>query len=240
MSSRIIYVLCYDDESEHKAITEFSSYEWARIYRIPVESQNHLFEGVMYQTELMKLYDEWKDKEFVGTISYKLKDRLAWYHYTNMEQIDSKIRTVSKFEYDVVPFLFYGGANFEKLNPNLKNEFKHLTDSILQLSNQYKIGYRFMTRKQELLTDPFFFFNYWMTTPKSMLAYIQFFNTIWLPALESNQNVWNDSKYQGHLTAEQLKTLTKRVSHYPYHPFINERLPASYFRHKKYRIFYGS
>ena len=93
MSSRIIYVLCYDDVTEEKARTEFGMFKWARIYRIPKESQNHLFEGVMYQTELMKLYDEWKDKDYVGTISYKLRDRLNFYHYTTIDVISNKIES---------------------------------------------------------------------------------------------------------------------------------------------------
>jgi hypothetical protein len=239
MSSRIIYVLCYDDESEKKAITEFSQYPWARIYRIPVESQNHLFEGVMYQTELMKLYDEWKDKEFVGTISYKLKDRLAWYHYTNMERLDNNIRNVSSHAHDVMPFLFYGGANLTKLNPNLGDEFKRMLDSVIPIQRDYKFVHEFNTREKEFKISPFFFFNYWMTTPARMLEYIYFFNSFWLPTLESNQNVWNNAGYVGNMTSEQLKNLTKRVDYYPYHPFINERLPASYFRYKKVRIYYG-
>ena len=239
MSSRIIYVLCYDDESEQKANTEFIQYPWARIYRIPVESQNHLFEGVMYQTELMKLYDEWKDKEFVGTISYKLKARLNWYPYTTMERIDNAIQNMSPVSHDVVPFLHFGGANFSNLNPNLGDEFKKMTNYVIPIHKEYKVGYRINTREKEFKVSSFFFFNYWMATPAHMLEYIYFFNSIWLPTLESNANVWNNSGYQGHLTPEQLKNLTRRVDYYPYHPFINERLPASYFRYKKARIYYG-
>jgi hypothetical protein len=239
MSSRIIYVLCYDDESEQEANAEFSQYPWARIYRIPVEIQSHLFEGVMYQTELMKLYDEWKDKEFVGTISYKLKARLNWYPYTNMDKIDNTIRTASLVSHDVVPFLYFGGANLSALSPTLTHEFKRMADSLIPIHKEYKVGHRINTRDKEIQTSVFFFFNYWMTTPGRMLEYIYFFNSIWLPTLESNQNVWNNAGYVGNMTSEQLKSLTKRVDYYPYHPFINERLPASYFRYKKVRIYYG-
>ena len=77
-----------------------------------------------------------------------------------------------------------------------------------------------------------------MTTPAFMLEYIYFFNSIWLPTLESSQNVWNNSGYAGNLTPDQLTALTKRVDYYPYHPFMNERLPASYFRYKNARIYY--
>lgn len=238
MSSRIIYVLCYDDESEKKANVEFSQYPWARIYRIPVEIQNHLFEGVMYQTELMKLYDEWKDKEFVGTISYKLKDRLAWYPYRTMESIDMLISNVKSEESDVVPIMPYYGANFGELNTDLKNLYGLLCDLFFPLKSQYSITKaKIITRDLEFRTKNFFFFNYWMTTPRIMLEYIQFFNTQWLPVLENCGNTWNNSNYNGKLTSTQLFALTKRVNYYPYHPFINERLPASYFRYKNARIY---
>jgi hypothetical protein len=215
-------------------------YNWARIYRIPKESQNHLFEGVMYQTELMKLYDEWKDKEFVGTISYKLKDRLNFYHYTTMTSIDAKIQTTDSKQYDVAPFMYYGGANFDELNQDVKNTYIYLIDSVLPPKQTLKFGFKKLeNRETELQNESFFFFNYWMVTPKVMLDFIHFFNTKWLPTIESHPNIWNNSGYNGHLTPEQCRDLTRKVDYYPYHPFINERLPASYFRYKNYRIDYG-
>lgn len=239
MSTRIIYVICYDDESEKKAIDDFQSYSWARIYRIPAEVQNHLFEGVMYQTELMKLYDEWKDKEFVGTISYKLKDRFAWYPYRSMETINLLISTIKSEDYNVVPFMPFIGGNFQELNTDLRNVYKLMCDFIFPLKNIYSVSKSGIhTHELDFKHENFFFFNYWMTTPSKMLEYISFFNTKWLPVLETLQNVWNNSNYNGKLTPKQLKSLTKRVEYYPYHPFINERLPASYFRYNKSKIFY--
>lgn len=240
MSSRIIYVLCYDDASEQKAITDFKDYNWARIYRIPIERQTHLFECVMYQTELMNLYDEWKDKEFVGTISYKLKDRLLFYPYRTIDTIDFIISNTDSNQYTVVPFMYYSGLNFEKLNQNIKEIYTHLCNCFF--SNKNKKTYSILTsirnHSSPIIQPRYFFFNYWMTTPAEMVSYIDFFNTKWLPVLESQEHVWNNSDYKGALTPNQLRTLTKRVSHYPYHPFLNERLPADYFRYRQSKILY--
>lgn len=240
MCDRIIYVLCYDDISEQKAQDDFSSFPWARIYRIPQESQNHLFEGVMYTTELMKLYDEWKDKEFVGTISYKLKDRLNFYHYTTMNSIDDKICNTSKTEYNVVPFMYYNGSHFGELYPDVKNTYIYLTDTLVPIKqHNTKFGVKkLLNRETELANQSFFFFNYWMATPSVMLDYVYFFNSTWLPALESMPNVWNNSGYKGKLSPNECKKLTTRADYYPYHPFINERLPATFFRNRNYKIFY--
>jgi hypothetical protein len=75
MNSKIlIYVLCYDDASEELSKQYFQGYTWARIYRI--KNQSHLFEGVMYQSELLELYEEWKYVDYVGTISNSILKKM--------------------------------------------------------------------------------------------------------------------------------------------------------------------
>ena len=70
MKNILIYVLCYNDETEKQATDEFSQYEWAKVYRI--KEQTYLFESIMFRNELMDMYDEWKDKDYIGTISYSI------------------------------------------------------------------------------------------------------------------------------------------------------------------------
>jgi hypothetical protein len=112
----LIYILCYDDSSEKKAIAIFSQFDWARIYRIPEEVQDHTFEGVMYRSELMKMYDEWKDVDFVGTASYKFFDKVK---YTDFLALTNRITSMT----DVI-FFFTG------LHPDLSTSSPILTEML--------------------------------------------------------------------------------------------------------------
>ena len=228
MSDRIIYVLCYDDISEKKAYEDFYEFEWARIYRIPEEVQNHLFEGVMYQSELMKVYDEWKDKKYVGTCAYnmikKIEHNFSWEVDDPVSYALTRIQTIDS--YDFVGFI--------------RVDIKHVWDHVHiypilsdLLNRNAKINVNAWQRLPVAVTH-YYPFNYWMATPRKMLEYIHFFNTRWLPALESHPLVWEDVDYNGKILPERLWYLTRgRCEYYPYHPFINERLPSFYFQRTK-------
>lgn len=234
MRSRIIYILCHNDETERLANSEFSKYSWARIYRIPKDSQTYLMESVMYQSELMKLYDEWKECDYVGTLSYKLPARLAYPPFSTMENISNLVETADG---DVVSFRTYEHSHADIL-PNFR---KILTDTCVRVGikvntlPKYNVLSRKVEYKNALDTMPCIFHNYWMTTPRLMLAYIKFFNYTWLPALDSHPNVWNDSQYPYNLSKEELKSrmlyLTRgRAAHYPFHAIISEVIPTHFFR----------
>ena len=233
MTDRIIYVLCYDDTSEEQAIRLFSQYEWARIYRIPADSQSHLFEGVMYQSELMKVYDEWKDKKYVGTIAYNFWNKVNprdknKNSYTSecLRILHTKILT--PMSYDFVGFMPFSSPNFHHHNPNLRILFEYLTNRLLPRA-PLRFGLGTTTIIDKLA---FCFYNYWMTTPANMLRYIVFFNTKWLPMLESHPLVWENADYtSGKVSPEKLLELSRgRCNYYSLHPFANERLPNMYFR----------
>jgi hypothetical protein len=224
MSDRIIYVLCYDDITEQKAHEEFDKFDWARIYRIPEESQNHLFEGVMYQTELMKVYDEWKDKKYVGTCAYSMFKKIneKFINCTDNPNQEILNRITTDKSYDFVGF-YPTQAKYAWDHRYLYTIVNDLLRGRARLNNQYKF-YFFIT------IHNFYPFNYWMATPANMLEYIHYFNNKWLPALESHPLVWSSAEYMGKLSSERLLYLTRgRCDHYPYHPFVNERLPSIYF-----------
>ena len=233
MRSRIIYILCHNDETERISHLEFDKYSWARIYRIPKESQTYLMESVMYNSELMKLYDEWKDCKYVGTLSYKLPARLAYPPFSSMENISNLVETANG---DVVSFRTYDHS----YSDSLPNFCKILTDTCVRVGIKlnHSPKYNILSRKVEsknALDMPCMFHNYWMTSPSLMLAYINFFNYRWLPALDSHPNVWDDSHYPYNLPKDELKTrmleLTRgRASHYPFHAIICEVIPTHFFR----------
>ncbi len=228
MSDRIIYVLCYDDISEKKAYEDFYEFEWARIYRIPEEVQNHLFEGVMYQSELMKVYDEWKDKKYVGTCAYnmikKIEDNFSWEVDDPVSYALTRIQTIDSYD-------FVGFIRVDKVHVWDHVHIHHILSDLL--NRNAKINVNAWLRLPVAVTD-YYPFNYWMATPRKMLEYIRFFNTRWLPALESHPLVWEDVEYNGKILPERLWYLTRgRCEYYPYHPFINERLPSFYFQRTK-------
>jgi len=211
MSKIIIYVLCYDDATEELANARYRTFEWARIYRI--KNQTHLFEGIMYQEELIKMYDEWKCADFVGTISYNFTSKVPLKRLTDI--IDRAINEKP----DVT--MFWSRTRDEGIGGHNKHLIQ-LYKSILNM---------LISKTYPTVNQLYCFSNYWMCTPKHMLLYIDFFNRTLLPLLEENPHVWDNSFYSaGGLTPDHLLKITKRVSYYPFHPFINERLVAPYFQ----------
>ena len=239
--TRILYILCHDDASEDKARTDFGQYSWARIHRI--RTQTHLLESGMYQHELMNMYNEWKDAEFVGTLSYKLLDRMPWYSHTTFQRIVHQIETTNPNEWDIVGFITLTDAGLAA--PGHLLHLEQITYDTLKMCgmNAWTSFYDVKTRKTvrrrlvELGTSPIMFHNYWMAKPEWMLQYIQFFNQTWLPALESHPLVWHDSQYAGAVSKERLLKLTNgRADYYPYHAYANELLPTFFFTYKGARI----
>jgi len=243
MDDRIIYIVCHDDTSERIAQEDFDRYSWARIYRIPSKNQSHLMEGVMYSTELMSVYHEWKDKKYVGILSYKLSERFkegCRLYPNSIKQYDEVIRNANDKIHCVVAFMAYFSSGVDSL-PGLRGI---LTDTCKKVG--IKIEYttptlfKFMNKpqiKSILDTSSFIFHNYWMTTPSIMLDYINFFSNVWLPILETNQNVWKDSSYIACVSYDRpinvkenmLKLTGGRTDYLPFHAFVNERLPRLFF-----------
>ena len=138
--------------------------------------------------------------------------------------LQTKILTPNS--YDFVGFIATT-HHFEDHNPNLRRLFEYLCKILLRKPT-LKFGLWNTTNIDKL---PFCFYNYWMTTPSHMLRYIVFFNTKWLPMLESTPIVWENSGYNGKVPPEKLLELSKgRCNYYSLHAFANERLPNMYFR----------
>ena len=213
----IIYILCYDDNTEEFSKTYFKHYDWARIHRI--KNQSHLFEGVMYQTELLELYDEWKDVDYVGTISH------SFFKKMKIEELLLMLNTSNPLSHDVVIFKSFASDLFHlHSNPDLKRAYQEIY--------RQTMPFRFSRTIQR-----YSIYNYWMAKPTFMLRYIQFFNNTWLPVVEKHHLIWNNAGYLDEkLSPEALNKLTKRVSHYPMHPFVNERIPIPFFKEINARI----
>jgi hypothetical protein len=199
----IIYILCYDEETEMMANKSFKNFKWARIYRI--KNQSHLFENVLFQSELMDLYGEWKDKEYVGTLSYSALTKID---YNGLNNVISQAMTN---QYDFIPFMSTYNDNTCNSNIYLAQELKALKNNLFNFDKDFIPRYCWC--------------NYWMARPQTMLSYIEFFNNKLLPYIENCEHVWDNVIYrEGKLSRESLLALTKRVPHYPFHPFMIERV----------------
>ena len=226
----MIYVLCYDDSSENMAIASFSGFPWARVYRLPEERQNHLQEGIAYTTELIALYDEWKDADFVGTVSYCFFDKIPYSHFINL--INGITSTT-----DAV--FFYTGTDPNVGNCNLI--LKELLDDICnRLFNTNSGLLNGLKSKRINKITRYSFSNFFVVRPNLMFDYIHWVSNTVIPMLEKHPNVWCDSGYYNNkINGERLLKLTKnRVSYFPCHVFIVERLPYSYFLSKNLKILF--
>lgn len=203
MPNIVLYVLCYDSQSEAAAISDFGDKTYARIIQIP---QSHLFEGVMYQHVLSDLYDEWKDADFVGTIAYSYP-RKASISFLNRILTNENI-----MNYEFVSLLPVA------IDPcfNDSKTKKIFLDCLKACGKEYPD-----------INQGYTFCNYWMAKPSIMLEYINFFNSKWLPALESHEIVNEKADYPGALSKDALIKLNE-YGHYTHHPFVNERLVSAY------------
>ena len=252
MKNIIIYVVCHDDRSVALANTIFSEYHWARIYRIPQEFQSDLFEGAMFKTELMKIYDEWKSADYVGLISYSLFGKV------DTTSILDMINTSDPKTTDAV---FFCGRN---QLVNHANVGKILTDCMLtckiyeekcsvdtspklKFLNLPTANYKQQTTAKTILDNimntDHAFCNSFMTKPIHMLSYIDFFVNIWIPSVESHPLINTDPEYIsiGSHTTEHNNSKTNSKMQYTHRPFVNERILIHHFKDKglKYLIHYG-
>jgi len=235
MKNILIYVLCYNDKTEKQANDEFSQYDWARVYHI--KEQNHLFEGVMFRNELMDMYDEWKDKDYVGTISYSIFSKVNKEHFFNL------LETADPAFHDVVFFMqnsnsfshesFHGKVGYI-LDDCLEKTFKNYETH--RIVKKHKLS--FLNKHNESYSNKYktyAFCNYFFTTPKFMRLYIDFFKNKWLPLVENHPNVFDDSKYLGKLSSDDLVKLCGKP-YYTCHAFVNERALSPFFLENNARI----
>jgi len=201
----IVYVLCYNDDTERQAREQWEQYDWARVYRL--KRRTELFEAVMYKDELMDLEDEWKDADYVGTIAYSYLRKFP----DHKDYLLTKLATLSG---DFV------GLIEQETNP-------YYTTDAMRVSMETLIHQAGFKVKEE---QSWLFCNYWCCPPRVMKTYIRWFNEVWLPLLYALPNVWDDANHNSpnRPTDDEL-ILNVGKPYYPYHPFLTERIVSVYF-----------
>lgn len=217
----IIYVLCYNEHTYQHALKIFTQ-DYFKIIIIPTTLY---LENIMYNNWLLEHIDEWENCEYVGTISWKAFEKI------NRSIFDNLLDCLMKNKPDIISF--YGSSNnntildTDKYHPHFSSILKILMYNLNIDSSIY--------------FDPnmiIFYSNYWITTPKWMKKYIDFFKKAQY-ILDTNEDIqeklWSDSLYNGKLSKDECLNIFKKP-YYTYHCFLCERLPSIYFWYKKGRI----
>jgi hypothetical protein len=210
-----IYILCYNEQSYAYALRDYSNIEWAKIIYI---NSTVLFENIMYDSILLDNYDDWKDFDYVGTISWKAGYKIR------LPDINKLATFLETNRFDVIPFYFID-ANLINRTTYYHPKFRYLWIKILT-----KLGY---SETQITKNIKAFYCNYWITTPILMLEYIKFFKKVkhCIDTYdEIHEDIWSDSHFNSSTLLSPEKCLvTFGKPYYPYHPFIYERIPCFFF-----------
>lgn len=227
----LIYVLCYDSESEKLAKERFGGISWMKILFIPT---TFYLESILYGEILSDLENEWISADYVGTVSYSCIDKGV-----SVYTIKKAFTEAAKQQYlpDVVAF--YGETKSDMLNitnllhPNFITIWNKLLDK-LEL-----VGYKKVIDQKQIKG---FFCNYWAAKPEWMQRYISFFRKARI-LMDYNQpirnEIWKNSNYPLKLTEYELMRIYGKP-YYPYIPFICERLPCYYFENEDATILINS
>ena len=210
-----IYVLCYNEITKQSALREYGDKEWAKVLYIETTA---LLENIMYDKLLLENYEDWKDFDYVGTISWKASHKIILPDMVSLsEHLDS-------IPYDII--------SFYTLQQNL---VEHGTYYHPKFKSLWLKMFRNMDISDEQALDPSipaFFCNYWITTPTLMLKYIEFFKKskdILDNSADIQEEIYEDSTYNGGTLSNEKCIELFGKPYFTYHVFLYERLPCFFF-----------
>lgn len=216
----LVYILTYSEETLNIAKSIYGHHTWARFVILP---PTILFENYMYDEWFKNNYNEWKDYDYVGTLSWKAHTKILLPNFYKLADYLYNNR------YDVVPFFVIDDKEWldtiDVRQPNNKKILDILFD---------ELGYN----KNYIYDNKFieFYCNYWIAKPSVLLDYINNFGKF-KTIINTNQNIqkllWSYIDYKSDLDDEMLMKIFGKLR-YSYHPFIYERIPFLYLA--KYKI----
>jgi hypothetical protein len=219
-TNSIIYVLYYDEATKIEAEKIYGKYNWFK----PIfnETSKYVESGFILDV-LPKLQDEWKDKDYVGTISWKAYKKIK---ITDFE----KINIARDQDLDLV-YLLYTENCFENMFKNI--DYLHPLFSKIWASVLEKMGYCDVFPQNVT----WFYCNYWLAKPSVMKQYIEFgkrARDIMESIPEIKDLCERNSMYE--LTPPDPYKVVTGKKYYMYHPFIMERLPCFFAYMNKLKI----
>jgi hypothetical protein len=217
----LVYVLCYDDHTYNHAMNDFSHFDWAKVVVIPNENNVYL-ESIVYHKLLDEWSDEWKHRDFVGTLSWKAFSKMR-------KKVDLRSVIEAHADKDVVAFFGTTNKRESLLDQGRRS---HPRFSQIWVDMLRSLGF-----EDSLATSkdiPKFFCNYWVTSPAWMQKYIDFSKRV-KNALDANEHVWSDASYRTKFSKEQLLKLFGK-EYFTHHAFVHERVPCFFFWVQQARI----
>jgi hypothetical protein len=222
----VVYVLCYHDISFARAHEEYGSFPWARILRL--DGISKYLEGVMYLDVLESLRHEWGDADYVGTLSWKARDKI---NIPDMHEL-----CVRAAGADVIALMPCSRRLLEQATSQ-HARFGEVWTGVLE-----RLGYAPGDATDPSI--PAFFCNYWLAPPRRMDEYCAFYRRA-VAVLETEgalqDALWSDSGYAnwGTLSRERCVRMYG-VPYFPYHAFMCERLPCFFFwKHARRGVLVG-
>lgn len=215
----VVYVLAYDDASEARAREEYDKCAWARVVRLSGALPGARYmEGAAFLSLLPSLRDEWRDADFVGTLSWRASDKI--HIPPNFERVLEEVRGS-----DVVALL----PSTEKLLPQAVRSHPRFLECWVPLL--LRLG----VEPAEAVRDDVacFFCNYWLATPARMDEWLAWFARavrVLDGAPEVQEALWSPSGYGSRLGPERLRAVYG-VDYLPMMPFVAERLAPFFFSH---------
>lgn len=217
----LIYVLCPTHTDLAAAKDTFKEHPWAVPIVIPT---TFYLESVMYFHVLPRRRTEWEHADYVGTIAHSAHRKLQ-----SIPAILDVLRAASEKQSDVAAFMM------RKLPLIQVAEMWHPGFLKVWVPALQYHGFPF-----DKIVSPDilpFYCNYWAATPQTMNTYIEFFSSFRV-TLETLQGVcddiWKDSGYHrsgpdnARITPDRCEEIWG-TRHYPFHPFVCERLPCFFF-----------
>jgi hypothetical protein len=223
MSLRL-FLLCYNDRSEHVARHEYPEYEaWSRVVRL---NRHYLMENsIFYDPEHESQFPE---EGYVGFLSWRAREKLR--HLPSLRFVTEKILLNPSSAPDV---LYFSSASVGPGRSVVESACaSHPRFLELWIALITSLGY---APQNAIRRDiPFMAFNYWIATAAWARRYrnclrraVQILSS-WGPRSYLGRLLHSDSTYNGRLTREERIELFG-APHYKYHPFLLERLPGFFF-----------
>lgn len=209
MTRYIVYVIYYDEQSHMEAEKIYGKYPWARL--VYNKTTKYVESGFILDI-LPTLENEWVNKDYVGTISWKAHTKTD---ISDFENLDIALRD----NIDLV-YLIHGENTFEDVFT--------LTDACHpRFSNIWRL-----IMEEMGLTDIFpknmttFYCNYWLIRPFLLKKYINFGEKV-RNIIESTPEIKIETEKNAmYFNPPGEYKIATGKKFYMYHPFIMERLPA--------------
>lgn len=206
-----IFVLCYNEKTKYYAIDTYGKFEWASI--LLIETSVKELENIMYLQWLGENADQWKDCDFVGTLSWIANKKI------NVEKLNSVLtniinNNVALSRNDVVSFYTIAGEMIKQTERN-HPLFAKIWNAVLS-----DCGFCHSVVNSDQI--PFIACNYWMAEPSVMDRYCAFQKKI-KKKVDTTPGISSDTGYKGAIDKNRLLKIFGKP-YYTYHPFVYERM----------------